>query len=180
MTTRYFYINSEGSQKGPLTLDELRTERIKKENLVWTQGMPEWMRANEVVELKPLFEVSTTSTHNQYNTTPPPHQQEQTDSLPIQPKTWMVESILVTILPFILCGNVLSLIGIAAIVNASKVESLYNSGLYDRAKEASDNAARWTKITLWVVIGAIILTIVAVIAFVMFFGSLEELGSNFV
>lgn len=178
--TRYFYINSEGSQKGPLTVDELRTERIKKENLVWTQGMPEWKRAYEIVELKTLFEVSTASTHNQYNTTPPSPHQAQTDSLPMQPKTWMVESILITILPFILCGNLLSLIGIAAIVNASKVESFYKSGLYDRAKEASDNAARWTKITLWVVIGAIILTIVAVIAFVMFFGSLEELGRNFV
>ena len=180
MMTRYFYIDSEGKQRGPLTLDELRIERIKKENLVWTQGMPEWKRAYEVMELKPLFEVSATSIHNQHSTTPPPYEQAQTDNLPMLPKTWMVESILVTILPFILCGNVLSLIGIAAIVNASKVESLYKSGLYDRAKEASDNAGRWTKITLWVVIGAIILTIVAIIAFVMFFGSLEELGSNFV
>lgn len=178
--TRYFYIDSEGKQKGPLTLDELRIEHIKKESLVWTQGMPEWKRAYEVVELKPLFEVSATSTHNQYNTTPPPYQQEQTEISPMLPKTWMVESILVTILPFILCGNVLSLIGIAAIVNASKVESLYNSGLYDRAQEASDNAARWTKITFWIAIGAILVAIAAIIAFVMFFGSLEALGRNFV
>ena len=88
----------------------------------------------------------------------------------------MVESILVTILPFILCGNVLSLIGIGAIVNASKVESLYNNGLFERAQVASDNAARWTKITFWIAIGAIILIIVAVIAFVLFFGSLSTIG----
>ena len=176
---RYFYIDSEGKQKGPLTLDELRVEHIRKENLVWTQGMPDWKRAYEIEELRPLFDTSASSTHNQHNTTPPPQQTPPSD-MPMMPKTWMVESVLVTVLPFVLCGNVLSLIGIAAIVNASKVESLFNSGLFDKAKEASDNAARWTKITLWIAIGAILLAIVAVIAFVVFFGSLAELGSNFV
>lgn len=179
MMIRYFYIDSEGKQKGPLTLDELRVEHIRKENLVWTQGMPDWKRAYEIEELRPLFDTSASSTHNQHNTTPPPQQAPPSD-MPMMPKTWMVESVLVTVLPFVLCGNVLSLIGIAAIVNASKVESLFNSGLFDKAKEASDNAARWTKITLWVAIGAILLAIVAVIAFVVFFGSLAELGSNFV
>lgn len=177
--TSYFYIDSEGNQKGPLKLDELRVERIKKENLVWTEGMPEWKRAYELVELKTLFEEPATS-YNRYETTPPPYQQTEPINLPIMPKTWMVESILVTILPFVFCGNVLSLIGIAAIVNASKVESLFNSGLFDQSKEASNNAARWTKITFWIAIGAIALAIIAIIAFAVFFGSLAELGSNFV
>ncbi len=180
MMTRYFYIDSEGKQKGPLTLDELRIEHIRKENLVWTQGMPEWKPANEVIELKSLFELSQTTTHNQYNTTPPPYQQATPDNVPMLPKTWMVESILVTILPFVLCGNVLCLIGIAGIVNASKVESLYNSGLFDKAQEASSNAARWTKITFWVAIASILIAIVAIVTFVMFFGSLADIGSNFV
>ena len=181
MMTRYFYIDSEGTQKGPLTLDELKIEHIRKEYLVWTNGMPDWKPAYDLAELKPLFEVSNIAQHNQHATTTPLFgQNTQDDEIPLMPKTWMVESILVTILPFILCGNVLSLIGIAAIVNASKVESLFNSGLFDRAQEASDNAARWTKITFWIAIGAIVLSIIAIIAFFVFFGSLAALQNSFV
>lgn len=58
---------------------------------------------------------------------------------PVCPKTWMVESILVTILcclPF----------GIVGIVNAAKVNSLYSAGKYDEALRASNEAGKWTKI----------------------------------
>lgn len=60
----------------------------------------------------------------------------------IPPKSWLVESILVTILcclPF----------GIAGIVNASKVESRWYAGDKAGAKRASEDAARWTKIGFW-------------------------------
>ena len=59
------------------------------------------------------------------------------------PKTWMAESILVTIfccLPF----------GIAGIVFAAKVSSLYAAGQSEEAVEASNNAAKWTKIGFFV------------------------------
>ena len=55
------------------------------------------------------------------------------------PKTWLVESILVTLLcclPF----------GIAGIVSASKVESRWYAGDKAGAMQASADAARWTKI----------------------------------
>ncbi len=55
------------------------------------------------------------------------------------PKTWLLESILVTILcclPF----------GIAGIVNASKVESCWYSKDKEGALRASKEAAKWTKI----------------------------------
>lgn len=57
----------------------------------------------------------------------------------ICPKTWMAESILVTLfccLPF----------GIVGIVNASKVSSLFAAGAVDAANQASADAAKWTKI----------------------------------
>ena len=174
---RYLYIDSEGVQKGTFTLDDLRIEPVRRDTMVWTQGMPEWQRAYDVVELQPLFDMSTNAQKQFSETTPPP--QVAAQSIPAVPKSWMVESILVTILPFVLCGNVLSLIGIAAIVNASKVESLFNSGLYAQSTEASNNAARWTKITFWIAIGAILLAIIAIIAFVVFFGSLAGIGEAF-
>ena len=66
------------------------------------------------------------------------------------PKTWMAESILVTIfccLPF----------GIAGIVFAAKVSSLYAAGRYEEAEAASKNAGKWTKIGFFVGIVVIIL-----------------------
>lgn len=68
----------------------------------------------------------------------------------ICPKTWMVESILVTIfccLPF----------GIVGIVNASKVASLHAQGNYAEAQQASSNAKKWTKIGFFVGFAVIII-----------------------
>jgi len=59
------------------------------------------------------------------------------------PKSWLVESILVTFfccLPF----------GIAGIVNASKVESRFYAGDVDGANTASAEAGKWTKVAFWV------------------------------
>lgn len=175
---RYFYIDSEGKQKGTFTLDDLRNEPIRKETMVWTQGMAEWKRANDVVDMQPLFDVSPPTDKQLVNPPIQPAQQTSINhDIPSMPKSWMVESILVTILPFVLCGNILSLLGIAAIVNASKVEPLYHQGLFSQAIEASSNAARWTKITFWIAIGAIVLAIVGVIVAVIFFGSLAGVGN---
>ncbi len=68
------------------------------------------------------------------------------------PKTWLAESILVTLfccLPF----------GIAGIVNAANVESRFYAGDTEGSQRASDNAKKWTSIGFWigVVIGVIYL-----------------------
>ncbi|MBC7588170.1 MAG: CD225/dispanin family protein [Chitinophagaceae bacterium] len=70
----------------------------------------------------------------------------------VQPKNWLVESILVTLfccLPF----------GIAGIVFASQVNTKFAAGDYDGAAQASKDAGKWTKIGFWVGIGVIILYI---------------------
>jgi len=73
------------------------------------------------------------------------------------PKTWLVQSILVTLfccLPF----------GIAGIVNAAKVESRFYGKDYEGAIRASQNAKKWTMVSF--VVGFIIglLYIISVIA----------------
>ena len=73
---------------------------------------------------------------------------KSTPSVP--PKSWMVESILVTLfccLPF----------GIAGIVNASKVESKFYAGDIAGAKRASDEAGKWTKVSFFIGIGVVVL-----------------------
>jgi len=81
-----------------------------------------------------------------------------------QPKTWLVESILVTLfccLPF----------GIAGIVNAANVSTKYSAGDLEGAKRASQQAGKWTKWAFWTaLIGGFLYFIVA-----MALGSLAAL-----
>ena len=73
------------------------------------------------------------------------------------PKNWLTESILATLfccMPF----------GIAGIVNASKVESLYYSGNLQAANQASADAKKWTMISFWIGIVVLLLYIIVSIA----------------
>ena len=74
-------------------------------------------------------------------------------STQICPKTWMVESILVT------CFCCLPL-GIVGIVNASKVSSLFASGNYEEALRASLEAKKWIKIGFIVGLISVILYLI--------------------
>lgn len=182
----YFYIDNDGKQKGTFTPDELKNENIKKDTLVWTQGMEQWKRAAEVPELNYLFEIVTpgaSSTYTETSQQPPIVQQPVAPNLgqqpSMKPKNWLVESILVTILPFIFCGSLLSLLGIIGIVNGSQVDSLYSRGEYDAALNASNQARRWTKITLWITIGWIALWIILFILLIVLAGSASGFGEMF-
>lgn len=82
-----------------------------------------------------------------------PSFQSETPLSQTPPKNWLVESILVTLfccLPF----------GIAGIVFASQVNSKFAAGDYNGALQASNNAARWTKIGFWAGIAVIIISFV--------------------
>lgn len=90
---------------------------------------------------------------NQYSPPPQPSQME----IPARPKSWLVESILVTLLcclPF----------GVVGIVNAARVNSLYDQGLYDEAFRVSANAKKWSKFGL---IAGIVYLILVVVMFSM-------------
>ncbi|MBD0375577.1 MAG: CD225/dispanin family protein [Flavisolibacter sp.] len=85
---------------------------------------------------------------------------EQQPLLQPPPKNWLVESILVTIfccIPF----------GIVGIINAAKVNSRMAVGDYNGALNASQEAAKWTKLGFWIGIGIIALYIIAVFLFGM-------------
>ncbi|PKP44294.1 MAG: hypothetical protein CVT96_02075 [Bacteroidetes bacterium HGW-Bacteroidetes-13] len=85
------------------------------------------------------------------------------------PKTWLVESILVTIfccLPF----------GIAGIVNAANVESRFNAGDTEGSLRASQQAGKWTKIGFFIGISVYLLYVVLMVLGIA--GSIAGLGSN--
>ena len=180
---RYFYINNEGKQRGSYTADELRQEGVSKSTLVWTQGMSEWKPAGELAELSFLFSDSAGYLPSQETVSmpKPPSQPATEPSRPIaeMPKPWLVESILVTILPFILCSSLFSLLGIIAIVHAAKVENLFLRGEYAASAEASKQAKRWTKITFWISIGWILVAILALVSMLIFGIGIASIGEVF-
>jgi hypothetical protein len=167
----YFYIDAEGKQKGPFSPESLKYEPVKKETLVWTQGMEQWARADEVSELQFLFSGASAASYIPPQLEPTAPAYENTTAVQPKPKTYMVESILATVLPFLICWSIFSLLGIIGIVNASKVESLYRTGAYAEAVEASRQAKRWAKIAMWVGIVWAILWIFLFIAISMFVGA---------
>lgn len=178
---RYFYIDNEGKQKGTFSLEELRSENIKKDTLVWTQGMNEWMRASEVGELASLFVEAAYPPSTAAQPVVPPAYQTNYGQQPPQPtepmpKTWLIESILATILPFILCGSFLSLLGIIGIVNAAKVESLFTRGDFSGSQAASTQAGKWTKIAMWLGIAWVALWIIGIILIIAFGVSMAGVG----
>ncbi len=81
---------------------------------------------------------------------------ENTNNKP--PKTWLAESILVTLF----CCLPLGIIGI---VNASKVESRFYSGDIEEANRLSFVAKKWTVIGFWIGVVLWIIYLLIVIAF---------------
>ncbi len=77
------------------------------------------------------------------------------------PKTWLVESILVTLfccLPF----------GIVGIIKSSKVESLFYAGNIEGANRASKEAKKWTLIGFAIGASGIILYLLFIVIFGVF------------
>lgn len=131
--SQYYY--TDGKERyGPFTIDQLKERNLTGETLVWKEGMSDWQPAKNQSDLNALF--FATESFQAPSSLPyaPP--------LPeAAPKNWLVESILVTIL----CCLPL---GIVAIVNATKVETLWNAGQRDAALKASQEAGKWVKIAL--------------------------------
>lgn len=149
---KYFYTDGTNNF-GPFTLEELRLKNITRETNVWFQGMSTWAPAGNVPELNDLFKLVPPpkgSSNMNYPTTtivqPPPRMNanvnyEENMRRQTPPKTWLVESILATLfccLP----------LGIVGIVNATSVESKFHAGDIEGATLASENARKWTLISL--------------------------------
>lgn len=102
--------------------------------------MEKWIPAEQMPELEGSFRAESARSVDQQ-----PNQHYERP-----PRTWLVESILVTVfccLPF----------GIAGIVNAARVESRFNCGDIAGAERSSEEAGKWTKIGFWLgVIGVVI------------------------
>ena len=51
---RYFYIKNN-KRLGPFSIAQLNNENIKKNTLVWKEGLEDWVKASELIELKEVI-----------------------------------------------------------------------------------------------------------------------------
>lgn len=52
---KQFYMIKDGQRIGPLPADQLLQQGLQPDSLVWTEGMSDWVVANQVLELQNLF-----------------------------------------------------------------------------------------------------------------------------
>lgn len=129
-----FFIVENNQQAGPFTLEEMAARGVTPSTPVWREGMSDWTPAGNVPELASLFAAPNTACQGSANYGAQPDPSNE-----VCPKTWLAESILVTIfccLPF----------GIVGIVKAASVSSRYSVGDFAGARRASAEAKKWTLI----------------------------------
>lgn len=120
----YFICN--GPKEGPFELGELKHQHLKPDTLVLDTQTGKWQKADEIEEISNLL--------NQKREWDNPSKMEM-------PKTWLVESILATLfccLPF----------GLVGLIKAANVSTLYQAGKYAEATVTSQEAGKWTKISI--------------------------------
>ncbi|HIX03151.1 MAG TPA: CD225/dispanin family protein [Candidatus Odoribacter faecigallinarum] len=142
---QYYYLNSNNEQAGPISPADFSRYGINETTMIWTKGMPNWMRVGQIPELLQYINPIV----------PPPPSRNGFgggEFRPIKPDNNMLWAILVSLfccLP----------VGIYSVIQAAKVNDLYNSGKYNEAQQMADAAKKW----------AIISAILGLVAWVFYF-----------
>jgi hypothetical protein len=53
----HYYIEINGKPQGPFTIEELKQLTITKENVVWKEDLPNWVKATEIEEISKLIKI---------------------------------------------------------------------------------------------------------------------------
>lgn len=140
---KYYFLNAQQQQMGPVEKTDLVPFGVTRETLVWTEGMPTWTPAGQVMDLADIFvSVPPAPVEHVAPTYPqpgPPYSYQQSNYQQPnmrKPQSYLWLAILSTLfccLPF----------GIVSIVYASKVDSAWAQGDYAEAESNSDKAKMW-------------------------------------
>lgn len=168
---QYYYVDANNQSVGPFSVEDL-VKRITPESFVWTEGMANWVKANTVAEVMGAFNAGRQPQQyqqpqyggqqqyqqpncqqqpqyggppqqqyqQQLNYQQPQYQQYGNPMSNAKPNNYLVWSILSIIL---CCWPV----GVAAVVYAAKVDSLWGQGRYDESRAASEKAKNLTIIS---------------------------------
>ena len=51
-----YWIATDGQKKGPMSLDEVKSRKLTRKTLVWYPGLAQWTHADQIPELRTLFD----------------------------------------------------------------------------------------------------------------------------
>lgn len=137
----YYYVNRQGQQAGPITVDNFNNNGITKDTNIWCNGMSGWTRAGDVPELKYLFKdidvppVPPVNSVNANQMSPSISQENQC------PNDYLVYAILSTVLCCLPAG-------IVAIVFSTRVRQQWAEGDKISAQKSSEQAKIWCLVSL--------------------------------
>ena len=157
-----YYIVVGDNRVGPLTMAQLAERGIEPSTLVWTAGMPDWARADTMPELAPLLANRTSIDEQesafgsyarpeervaqqpyqlpkQYGAYNPYNQGGGYPNRPPVSTNWKTLAIVATVVGFLL-SCIGGLVGIIAIVQASKAENAMRYGDMYTAESANSTA----------------------------------------
>jgi hypothetical protein len=183
ITPVMWYYSKMGLQQGPVPEDELRQKIRRAEigdtNLVWREGMADWLPISQVAELRdtisPAIPDPAPQTGMPTPVVPPPQPQQSHGNVPLpQPPAYqgnyiapaipnyMWQSVVATVLGILTCWLLALPFGIVAIVYGSKVEGLRVQGDIAGAMNASNSAKTWM-ILSYVMSGVSLLGVVGMV-----------------
>lgn len=147
----YFYLDTNGDERGPIDLHTIENYGINEATMVWNVDFPSWIKASNIPEFKHYLKdkgIETLSSGEiPYSThkMEPPHPLFSSidDSLKthielLKPKTWCIEALFVALfcaLPF----------GVIALIYGARVNPLWREGRYPESIISSRKAGNWTK-----------------------------------
>jgi TM2 domain-containing membrane protein YozV len=67
-----YYMADGNVQKGPFPMEHLLGQGLRRETLVWREGVPQWLKAESVPELAGLFGTGDNQPQQQQYAPPPP------------------------------------------------------------------------------------------------------------
>lgn len=161
---KQYFLVINGEKSGPFTIDQLATQQLTPQTLVWTEGMSDWAPAQQFAELSSLFapqapsaptpeapQPTATPQAPAYNAAPAyGNPQPQAPNTQVAPPNYLVWSILATLFCCIPGG-------VIAIVYSTQVSSRFQQGDYAGALASSRNARKWvmisaiTALSIWVI-----------------------------
>jgi hypothetical protein len=145
-----YWINHNGVQSGPVSLDDMKQMGLTSAAYVWHEGLTDWVKITQLPELQGCYEMEqqpATVGEPYQPAAPQPaaveHQQVAQESMPSEPcpPTNLVWAIITTVLCCIPTG-------IVAIIYALKVTNKYREGDIEGAKRASEVGAWWCIATI--------------------------------
>lgn len=172
-----YWVIFNNKQEGPFTMEELRQYPLTLQTPVWHQGLPQWVPAQEIDELRFLIEQKNQPQQNVYGGTPYVRQQASSGSQPgvtpmgnptpggcrqpysqqgynpknVQPRMQQTgEKRPSTYLGWAIAATLLCCLplGVVAIIYAAGVNSKYDRGDIEGARKASDKAQLWIILTV--------------------------------